>query len=75
MVAPNPTQGDVVLQSENPKPVQSIQVYNVSGRLVQTIFPANSDLIRIQTAEWQAGMYFLVVNQESGASRLKVVKN
>jgi polyhydroxybutyrate depolymerase len=75
MVAPNPTQGDVVLQSENPNPVQNIQVYNVSGRLVQTIFPANSDLIRIQTAEWQAGMYFLVVNQEGGTSRLKVVKN
>lgn len=71
---PNPVQDYLILGNTGNEPVEQIQVYNISGGLVQTIRPSGSNPLRISTAEWPNGMYFLEVKQGGMTTTLKVVK-
>lgn len=71
---PNPVQDYLVLRSGDQRPVQRIQVFDASGRLQQTVFPNNSGQIVIETGAWPVGMYWVILEQESSVTQLKVVK-
>ncbi|MBK6993806.1 MAG: T9SS type A sorting domain-containing protein [Lewinellaceae bacterium] len=71
---PNPTQDYLVLQSKDQRPVDRIQVFDALGRLQQTLSPSAGEQIRIETATWAVGMYWVVIEQEGvwrGLWRLK----
>jgi len=71
---PNPAQDYLVLQSKNQHPVDRIQVFDALGRLQQTLSPSVGEQIRIETAAWAVGMYWVVIEQEGSVARVKVVK-
>ncbi|MFN0213843.1 MAG: T9SS type A sorting domain-containing protein [Saprospiraceae bacterium] len=71
---PNPAQDYLTLQSKNEGPVQRIHVFDGLGRLQQTLQPAPGNPIRLETATWVTGMYWVVIEQEGSVARLKVLK-
>ena len=80
-VYPNPTNGiiTVVVVADNHPPLQngaSIQIYDISGRIVQTQFiasqrNANENDITIDISHLQQGMYYLKIGNET----VKIIKN
>ena len=71
--APNPAQEYLTLQCADQRPVRRIQVFDAVGRLQQTVFPGNNGPIEIGTGNWSAGVYVVIIEQESGVTPLKVV--
>jgi polyhydroxybutyrate depolymerase len=72
---PNPTQDHLVLESEDARAVQGGQVFDALGRLQQTLAPgATGGRILLETGNWAAGMYWVVIKQEGSLSRVKVLK-
>jgi len=71
---PNPAQDYLVLQSKGQRAAQRIQVFDALGRLQQTISPSAGEQIRIETAAWMNGMYWVVIEQEGSVARVKVAK-
>ena len=63
-----------MLQSKDMRPVQRIQVFDALGRLKQTISSNSGGQIRIETAAWSVGMYWVVIAQEGSVARVMVVK-
>jgi len=74
-VAPNPARDYVVLRAADQRPVQRIQVFDALGRLQQTLSPNAGEQIRIETATWTNGMYWVVIEQEGSMARVTVVKH
>ena len=72
--SPNPAQDYLVLQSDDQRPVNRIQVFDALGRLQQTLTPSEAGQILIETGSWAVGVYWVVIEQEGGLSRVKVVK-
>ncbi len=71
---PNPAGDYLLLQSATQQSVDRIQVWDAAGRLQQTLLPASADQIRIETAQWAEGFYFLSIEQAGKTERLKVLK-
>ena len=71
---PNPAGDYLLLQSGSQQTAQRIQVWDAAGRLVQTLLPTHGGQIRIETAHWAEGMYFLSIEQQGKTERLKVLK-
>ena len=67
VVFPNPTK-DVFTISSNEK-INSIDIYNAMGKLVQTTNSATSTL-----TDFENGVYFISVNTEGGSIRSKIIK-
>jgi len=64
-----------VLESEDARAVQGGQVFDALGRLQQTLAPgATGGRILLETGNWAAGMYWVVIKQEGSLSRVKVLK-
>ena len=80
-VYPNPTNGiiTVVVVADNHPPLQNdatIQIYDISGRVVQTQFiasqrNANGNNIPLDISHLQQGMYYLKIGNET----VKIIKN
>ncbi|MFM8371463.1 MAG: T9SS type A sorting domain-containing protein, partial [Bacteroidota bacterium] len=73
-VAPNPVMDRLILRSADQRPVSRIQIFDAVGRLQQTVFPGNTGQIEIETAHWSAGVFTVMIEQESGVTPLKVVR-
>ena len=73
-VYPNPAVDYLLLQSASQQVAQRIQVSDAAGRLMQTLLPAHAGQIRIETAHWAEGLYFLSIEQAGKTDRLKVLK-
>lgn len=71
---PNPTGDYLLLQSGSQQTAQRIQIWDAAGRLVYTLLPTHVGQIRIETAHWAEGMYFLSIEQQGKTERLKVLK-
>ncbi|MFM7156026.1 MAG: PHB depolymerase family esterase [Bacteroidota bacterium] len=73
-VAPNPVLDLLILRSADQRPVNRIQIFDAVGRLQQTLFPGNTGQIEIETAHWSAGVFTVMIEQETGVTPLKVVR-
>ncbi|MFN0177141.1 MAG: T9SS type A sorting domain-containing protein [Saprospiraceae bacterium] len=71
---PNPAQDYLILQSKDQRPVDRIRVYDALGRLQQTLSPSADGQIRIETAAWTVGMYWVVIEQAGSVARVMAVK-
>jgi len=52
----------------------SISVFDLSGKLIYKSDYSGNELIRIETSNWENGMYFLEVRSDNEKSVLKIVK-
>ena len=70
---PNPNNGvfDVTLSNNNI--IDSVVVYDITGRLVFEQNNINNDLLRINLSESNAGIYTIVVKSDSGIFNSKMV--
>jgi Leucine-rich repeat (LRR) protein len=67
-ISPNPTSSKVNINSNNN--IKSIEVYDVQGRILQTILNANN----LDLSDKTNGIYFLKITTEKGSKIEKVVK-
>ena len=51
-----------------------LRVWDAAGNLQQTLQPESAGPIRIETASWPKGVYFLSIEQAGKTERLKVLK-
>lgn len=70
---PNPAQDYLVLQSKDQRPVQRIQVFDAIGRLQQTLSPSVGEQIVLETGNWVAGVYTVVIEQAGRLERIRVL--
>jgi hypothetical protein len=68
---PNPTQNGFVYLSGQTRDIESIEVFNTRGQLVQTLSRYPSSGIELPE---QAGVYFIRINEESH-NLLRVIRN
>jgi PKD repeat protein len=70
-VYPNPTHGPVIFESS--EAIESIQVFRISGALVQSETP-NSMRWMMDTADWAEGIYVVRIQTATGTKSLKLVR-
>lgn len=71
---PNPTRDYLLLQSADGRAAQRVQVFDALGRPVQTLRPTAGETIRLETAAWQDGVYFLVIEQDGKTAGVRILK-
>jgi len=70
---PNPAGDYLLLQSKDQRPVQRIQVFDAIGRLQQTLSPSVGEQIVLETGNWVAGVYTVVIEQAGRLERIRVL--
>ena len=70
-VYPNPTHGTVIFESS--EAIESIQVFRISGALVQSETP-NRMRWMMDTADWAEGIYVVRIQTATGTKSLKLVR-
>lgn len=70
--SPNPVQDQLTIRSG--QIIKSIRVVNSMGQQVGS-FATDSQEVKINTASWNTGMYYLNINTTSGNKTVKVIKN
>ena len=70
---PNPVQDALTLQSADGKPARQVQIYDMLGRLQQTVSGVGSQ-ITINTGPWANGAYLIQIDQAQKTERLRVFK-
>lgn len=73
VMAPNPADEVVNLQTDVNHPIQEILLYDMSGRLVQSDFRINEHSYQLQRQGLMPGMYILRLRFEEGVITKKVV--
>ena len=73
-IFPNPTTTDLTIVSES-NAIVSINVYDATGRLVQTIANVNSKEINIDVTEYSSGVYNFEIKTNTSVLRKRVIKN
>ncbi|WP_080778846.1 T9SS type A sorting domain-containing protein [Chryseobacterium phocaeense] len=71
-VYPNPTKGDIRIDSEFK--MNSVEIYDTQGRLIRKE-NHNSGHIKIDIHSEASGVYYLKINTEKGVLTRKVIKN
>ncbi|RZJ71874.1 MAG: T9SS type A sorting domain-containing protein, partial [Flavobacterium sp.] len=70
-VYPNPSKGFVIIKSENN--VRSVQVFDIQGRLLQTVIANETDITLDMTSQ-QSGIYFIKIKTDKGVKVEKLIK-
>lgn len=73
IVSPNPAKSGVVFESEVYNPMQAIQVFDMSGRLVLQAEKVNSHFYTLQRSGLPTGIYIAKVKFEGGILTKKIV--
>ena len=66
-VYPNPAQNLIILRANDDTPIQSVDLYNVTGQIVIT-----STETEINVSELESGIYFVNILTEKGAVTKKI---
>jgi hypothetical protein len=69
LVYPNPAE-EIIFIQHNQQGSVNLSVYDISGRKMHQEFAANN-LIQLQTAGWQSGMYFIHLEAQNGMVQRK----
>ena len=70
---PNPANNHIEVRTENTDNIKQVQVYDVCGRLLQTL-EANNHSMRIDVSNLAAGMYFVRVVSKNETKTISFVK-
>ena len=72
-VYPNPVLDNVFVSTSTSVPLEEISVYDVNGRLLQTL-QSNDDIAKINTQGMQSGIYFLKIVSANGTVTKRISK-
>ena len=70
---PNPTGGSHVLLESEGNEIQSVIVYDLSGKVVSQITEVGNDRCSLATSEWYDGIYQIVVSTADGLVTRRLV--
>jgi hypothetical protein len=73
-IFPNPTPGNITLETSNDNPIQSVTVYSIDGKLLKSIITHNSEIINVDLQGLNPGIYFLDCKTEGGSEKIKILK-
>lgn len=71
---PNPVSEKFTLTGLSDFGVASIAIYNMEGKLIQTVDNNNQSSVDVATASLQNGMYFVNITHNNGTEVLKFIK-
>lgn len=74
-IYPNPVSNVVNITSKNGSAIESIQVIDINGRIVNQIDNTNNDTVQINVASLNAGVYFVKVTSQLGLGTSRIIKN
>ncbi len=72
-IAPNPAQSYITFESEVYNPMQAIELYDMSGRLVRQVSKVNNSQFNMMRGSLPTGMYIAKVKFEGGILSKKIV--
>ena len=72
-IAPNPAQSFITFESEVFNPIQAIELYDMSGRLVRQVAKVNNHNFNMMRGTLPTGMYIAKVKFEGGILSKKIV--
>ena len=73
-VLPNPANNQVTVSSDNI--LKTIEIYDVTGKMVQQVFPESQKIISINLKDLRSGIYFMkLIDQNNQMMVKKIVKN
>lgn len=72
-IAPNPVAEHLNLTNNTDETLETC-IYDLNGRYIQTIILAALESVTISTLEWHAGVFFLRIKNDEGASLKRLVK-
>lgn len=75
VMAPNPSYGEVALQSREDRPMLDIQVYDLNGRLLRNVANVSQSAYTLQRGQLPPGMYVVKVRFETGIVAQRLVLN
>jgi len=71
---PNPSDGNMVIETANSKKINSVTVMDNLGKILRTIsHNRNSSVITLQLQDLQVGIYFVEVRTDDGVGTKKVI--
>jgi len=73
VVYPNPTSDFVNIESKEKRTINTVQVFDMNGKLVKTVRP-NSDKVQFSVDELPSGIYFVKVMTDKNSQTLKIIK-
>jgi Secretion system C-terminal sorting domain len=73
-VAPNPTTDQATMTLPATESIQSFQLYTLDGRLINTSFQVDQQVVIMETSNLEAGMYLAVVTTKNGTYTGKLSK-
>ncbi len=71
LMFPNPANDRVTINAK--ENLSALEVFDATGRLVTQFRGLGSDIITLNTAAWEAGMYTIKIHTASGASASRLV--
>jgi len=74
-IFPNPVNDIFNITSKNGTAIESIQVLDINGRIVNQINNSSSDTVQLNVANLNAGVYFVKVQSELGVGTTRIIKN
>lgn len=73
-VLPNPANNQVTVSSDNI--LKTIEIYDVTGKIVQQVFPESQQTISINLKDLRSGIYFMkLMDQNNQMTVKKIIKN
>ncbi|MDB9961610.1 T9SS type A sorting domain-containing protein, partial [Oceanihabitans sp.] len=74
-IYPNPAIDNLNLTNSKGVLIESINFYDISGRIVKRIDVNNNDLyIRVNISELSSGIYLMILDSDRGQFKKKVIK-
>ena len=74
IVFPNPTNDLVTIQSKEDTTINSVEIYNTLGQLVENVTVQNTFSTTINLSRLNSGTYFVTVFSEKGKTTQKLIK-
>lgn len=73
IVYPNPTRDILYLENRSSRPFLALTVVNAQGQIWRRYEPRQATTLELHTADWSAGVYWLLIRTEAGLERRRVV--
>jgi len=72
-ISPNPVVSEININAPSGDAIDQVEIFDISGRLVRSINELNSEFVRIDRADLDAGVYIILVHSGDKIARQKLL--
>lgn len=73
IVAPNPSNDQLQISAAEEKEIAQVEIYTMTGQLIQSVSPENGALVQLSTASLNNGIYLFIIRNTDGTIENKNV--